>query len=149
MFRKVFAPGNDSGCASAGLWLLRLWVGLTMFLNHGLGKIEKFSSMSSSFADPLGIGHRASLGLAVFAEVVASLLLVFGFATRLAALVLAINVGVAFTLVHKGSLSGAHSGELAFIYLAAFVLLLVAGPGRISLDQKLFGKPKPKAGGKE
>jgi len=95
--------------------------------------------MSSGFADPLGVGHRTSLALAVFAEVVASLLLIVGLTTRFAALVLAINLGVAFVMVHKTSLSGAHSGELAFIYLAGYVLLLIAGAGRMSVDQNLFG----------
>jgi putative oxidoreductase len=139
MFKKLFAPANDSSCTSLGLFVFRLWLGLTLLLNHGIGKLMKFDSMASNFSDPLGVGHRTSLALAVFAEVVASLLLIFGFTTRFAAMVLAINLGVAFTLVHKGALSGQHSGELAFVYLAGGVLVLFAGPGRISLDQKIFG----------
>jgi len=48
---------------------------------------------------------------------------------------------VAFALVHKMALSGASSGELAFIYLAGFLTLLVAGPGQFSADGILFSKP--------
>jgi putative oxidoreductase len=139
MFKKLFAPANDSFCTSLGLFVFRVWIGSAILINHGLGKLEKFGSMSHDFGDPLGVGHRNSLALAVFAEVVASLLLILGLTTRFAALVLAINLGVAFALVHKGSLSGAHSGELAFIYLAGCLLLLIAGGGRISVDQNLFG----------
>ncbi len=139
MFKKLFAPASDSFCTSLALFIFRLWLGSTMLINHGLGKLEKFSSLGSDFADPLGVGHRPSLALVVFAEVVASLLLIVGLTTRFAALVLAINLAVAFVLVHKGSLSGAHSGELAFIYLAGYILLLIAGAGRISVDQNLFG----------
>src|SRR5436305_1601427 len=117
MFKRLFAPASDSFGTSLGLFIFRLWLGSTMLINHGLGKLEKFNSMSSGFADPLGVGHRTSLALVVFAEVVASLLLIVGLTTRFAALVLAINLGVAFAVVHKTSLSGAHSGELAFIYL--------------------------------
>jgi putative oxidoreductase len=139
MLSKLFAPGNDSRSVSLGLLVLRLWLGLTLFLNHGLAKLKGFDSMASSFPDPLKIGHSASLALAIFAEVVAALLLATGALTRFAALVLMIQMGVAFWLVHEHSLSGGHSGELPFIYLAGFVTLFLAGPGKIALDSKFFG----------
>src|SRR6266566_2273052 len=139
MLKKVFAPGIDSFGASLALLTLRLWLGLTMFINHGIGKLKDFSHLSGDFPDPFGIGHGASLALAVFAEVVASLLLVMGLLTRFAALVLAVNMGVAFLVAHKGALSGGHSGELAFIYLAGYIALLLAGAGQMSMDKSLFG----------
>jgi putative oxidoreductase len=75
MFSKLFAPGNDSLLTSMGLLTLRLWLGLTLFLNHGLSKLKGFDSMASSFADPLKIGHKASFTLVVFAEVIAALMI--------------------------------------------------------------------------
>jgi putative oxidoreductase len=119
---------------------LRVWVGLTMLVNHGLDKLGHFSDLAPGFPDPLGIGHGASLALAVFAEFFASLLLIFGVVTRWSALVLAINMGVAFISVHKGALSGPGSGELAFLYLMSYVVLLLAGPGSFSVDKVLFGR---------
>ena len=138
MWARIFAPGNDSFLTSAGLLVLRLWLGLTLLLNHGLGKLKTFDSMASGFADPLHVGHTTSLVLAVFAECVAAALVAAGLITRFAALVLTIQMGVAFFMVHKGALSGSHSGELAFIYLAGFLALLLAGPGQISLDKRIF-----------
>ncbi|HEU0011934.1 MAG TPA: DoxX family protein [Verrucomicrobiae bacterium] len=124
------------------LLALRLWLGLTLLLNHGLGKLLTFGEKASNFPDPLGVGSAVSLGLAVFGEVVCSALLVMGLLGRVAALGLTINMSVAFFLVHKGSLKmGPGSGELAFIYLAGFVALLLAGTGRFSLDRLLFAKP--------
>ena len=143
MLKSIFAPGNDSLPTSFGLLILRLWLGLTMLINHGVGKLTGFSEKASGFPDPFSIGHQGSLALAVFAEVVASLLLVSGFLTRFAALVLAINLATAFLIVHKASLSGKTSGELAFIYLAGFVLLLLAGGGKFSVDKSLFGAKAP------
>jgi putative oxidoreductase len=146
MLKKVFAPGNDSFCTSFGLLVLRLWLGLTMLLNHGMSKFLGFSKMASEFPDPLGIGHAGSLALVVLAEVFASVLLIAGAVTRLAAFILGINMAVAFFIAHKGALSGSHSGELAFIYLAGYVVLLIAGAGRFSADQKSFaGEAKGKA----
>ncbi len=139
MFSRIFAPGRDAFLTSLGLLTLRLWLGLTLLLNHGIDKLKGFGTMSSGFPDPLKIGHSGSLALVVFAEVVASVLIATGLVTRFAALTLSINMAVAFFFIHKRALSGDHSGELAFIYLAGFVCLFLAGPGRISLDERFFG----------
>src|ERR1041384_6588430 len=138
MLKKIFAPGTTSACTSLALLVLRVWLGLTLLLNHGLTKFKGFSQMSSNFPDPLGVGHATSLALVVFAEVVCAALLVVGLLTRFGALVLAVNFIVAFFIAHKGALSGEHSGELAFIYLAGFLALLIGSAGRFSLDQSLF-----------
>ena len=140
MLKKLFAPENNSGPANWGLLVLRLWIGFSMLLNHGVGKLKNFSDAAPNFPDPLGIGHTASLALAVFAEFFASLLVIFGLVTRWSALVLAIDMGVAFICIHKGALSGQGSGELAFMYLMGYVTLLLAGSGSFSVDKALFGK---------
>ena len=138
MLKKIFAPGANPFWTNLALFILRVWLGATILLNHGLAKLTGFSSMSGGFPDPLGIGHTASLALVVFAEVFASALLVAGLVTRFGALVLAINMAVAFLSAHKGALSGEHSGELPFIYLAGFVALMIAGGGALSVDRLLF-----------
>ena len=138
MFKKLFAPGNDSFPTSLGLLALRFWLGATMLINHGTGKLKGFGTMASGFPDPLGIGHTPSYVLVVLAEFFASILLISGLVTRFAALMLSVNMTVAFFVVHKASLTGEHSGELAFIYLAGYAALLLAGAGRISLDKVFF-----------
>lgn len=121
----------------AGLLVLRLGLGLSLFWLHGLGKAMKFSELLQKFPDPLGIGHPASATLAVFAETICALLLALGLFTRFAALNIAVTMAVAFSLVHKFALSGEYSGELAYLYLLASVPLFIAGPGRFSLDAML------------
>jgi putative oxidoreductase len=138
MLKRLLGPSNDPFQTSLALLVLRVWLGLTMLLNHGLAKAKGFSSMASNFADPLGVGNTTSLALVVLAEVVASALLILGLLTRFAALMLAVTMAVAFLIAHKGALSGDRSGELAFIYLAGYVTLLLAGAGRFSLDKSLF-----------
>lgn len=119
------------------LLVLRLWLGLTMLLNHGWDKLVHFNNYVGQFGDPIGIGPTASVALAVLAEVVASALLTLGLWTRFAALLLTANMAVAFFVAHKHALSGEHSGELAFIYLAGFVTLFFAGGGSFALDRNL------------
>ena len=140
MLKKLFAPGNDSTSTSLGLLLLRLWLGLAMFFNHGLDKLANFTDHAAKFPDPLGIGHAPSLALVTFAETAGAALLALGLLTRFAALTLVIDLGVAFVMVHKTALSGQGSGELAFVYLAGYVALLIAGGGKISVDKALFGR---------
>lgn len=131
--RLSFLPVN----VDAGLLLLRLSLGLSMLLIHGMDKVNHFSKYAGQFPDPLHVGHKASLCLAIFAEVGASALVVLGLFTRFAALVLIINLSVAFFMIHKAALTtGPSSGELAFIYLAGFVSLLFAGGGRMAMDGK-------------
>jgi putative oxidoreductase len=126
-----FLSNLDVGCL-----ILRVWLGLTMLINHGLPKAMNFAATSAKFPDPLGIGVTNSLGLAVLAEVVCAALLIVGFFTRLAAVFLVVTMAVAFLIVHKGSLAmGPGSGELSFVYLAGFVSIIFLGAGRYSLDR--------------
>jgi putative oxidoreductase len=116
------------------LLLLRVWFGGLLLLLHGWMKISMYAAMSQRFPDPFGIGSPASLGLSMFAEVICSSLIVVGFFTRFAALVCIIDLATAFVTAHGTSLTGPHSGELPFLYLGVFIALLLAGPGRFSID---------------
>lgn len=119
-----------------GLLVLRLSFGLGLVALHGWGKLGTYAERSQRFADPFGIGSPASLALAIFAEVVCAILITLGLFTRAAALVCVINMSVAFFYAHGGRLTGQGNGELAFAYLTAFLVLLIAGAGRYSLDGK-------------
>ena len=137
--KKIMTLSFLPSSASLGLGVLRVWLGLTMLILHGWPKLTDFSAMAAGFFDPLHIGSRLSLGLSTLAELVCAALVVIGFATRLAALGLVINLAVAFALVHKFALSGAMSGEFAFLYLAGFLAIFLGGPGCCAVDSKSGG----------
>ncbi|MCW5547764.1 MAG: DoxX family protein [Opitutaceae bacterium] len=122
------------------LLILRVWLGLSMLLLHGWGKLVNLINGTSKFPDLLGLGQTPTLILVVFAEVVCAALLVAGIYTRFCALLLAITMGVAYFIAHGAKLSGPGNGELAFIFLAGFVTLVVAGGGRFGFDRKLGAK---------
>jgi putative oxidoreductase len=105
-----------------------------MLINHGWPKFQGFATMAPKFMPVLGSGS-IGLGLAVFAEVVCAGLVVLGLFTRFASLMLAITMGVAFFVVHKAALTGASSGELAFLYMVGFLALAFAGGGKYSADK--------------
>lgn len=131
LLRLSFLPKSND----LALLALRAWLGLTMLLNHGLGKLTSFETTAAEFPALFGLSGKINLGLAVFGEVVCAILLILGLFTRFAALSLTITMGVAFFIVHKAVLTGPGSGELAFVYMAGFVTLLLAGGGRYSIDK--------------
>ncbi len=140
MIKKLFAPGNVSPATSAGLLVLRVFFGFGMLFLHGWEKLTTFSDKASTFPDPLGVGHSTSLVMTLIAEVLAAALLGIGFFSRAAAAILAFEMAVAFTMIHKMEFTGALPGEMAFMYFGAYFTLLIAGPGRFSLDLAFFGK---------
>lgn len=116
------------------LFLLRLWLGGSMLWLHGWGKLMDLFAGKFGFLDPIGIGQTPSFLLTIFAEVICSVLLVLGLATRWAAVVLAFTMGVAFFIVNGAALKG--GGELAWLYFGGYLVLFCAGAGRFSLDKK-------------
>lgn len=106
-------------------------------LTHGWPKLQKVINGNFQFGDPLGIGPEASLILTVFAEVVCSILLILGLATRLAVIPLITTMAVAFFIVHAAD--DFKTKELALIYLSIFLCIFFTGPGKLSLDKALIG----------
>jgi len=118
------------------LLVLRVWFALPLLTLHGWSKLTGFAERSHRFADPYGLGSPASLALVVFGEVFCSVLLVVGLCTRLAATVCGIVMATAFVHAHGMRFTGQGNGELPFIFLGAFVALLLAGGGRYSIDAR-------------
>ena len=113
------------------LLLLRLGFGGFM-LTHGIPKLSKLSD-PSTFPDPLGIGALPSLILCLIGEVLAPILIIIGFKTKWAAIPAAITMLVAAFVVHaKDDLA---TKEHALLYLVAFVVIFLAGPGKLSIDR--------------
>jgi len=123
-----------NGLQDVGLLLLRVSLGFTMLLLHGWSKFQNFESIAPKFLPLFGLPSSLSLGLAIFAEVVCSVLLILGLFTRFAALNLAATMAVAFFIVHKGAFTGPQSGELAFVYLIGTAALIFTGGGKYSAD---------------
>ncbi len=122
------------------LLLARIWFGASMLVLHGWGKLTGFGKLAENFPDLFGIGKTPTAALAVFGEVVCAALLVAGLFTRVAAAGLAVTMGVAFFMAHGGKLTGQGNGELAFLFLGAYVVLFLTGGGKFAVDAKLGGK---------
>lgn len=121
-----------------GLLVLRCTFASMMFLNHGLEKFTNFSTVSSRFPNPIGIGSEWSAGLVVFAELFMSIFIFFGLFTRIACIPPVIAMGVAAFMIHAND--ALERKELALLYFAAYVAIMLLGPGIYSLDKKFRNK---------
>ena len=139
MKKFLFSNPTNHLRASAGLLVLRIVFGLGMALGHGWGKMMSFSDKAGGFPDPLGIGSPLSLGGAVFSEVLCGFLIALGLFTRVASIPLIFTMVVAAFLVHGGDplFGPGPAKEMALLYLSAYAVLLIAGPGKFSIDDKL------------
>lgn len=136
----LFGKAQNNSLLSSALLLLRVAVGILM-MTHGWGKLSNFSAISESFPDPIGVGSQMSSMLAVAAEFFGSILLIFGFLTRLVVIPLAFTMAIAFFVIHAAD--PLQVKELALFYLIIYVFLFMSGPGEYSLDNflsKYIGK---------
>jgi len=117
------------------LLLLRLTFGGLLFLNHGWPKVMSFEQKFHSFPDPLGVGSEISYGLTLFGEVFCPVLIILGLFTRYASIPVVITMFVAIFIIHGADPLA--KKEMAILYLVPFLVLLISGPGKISLDAKL------------
>lgn len=138
ILRKLTDTGTAGWAQSVGLLVIRLGFGSMMLFGHGWMKWMNYSLMSASFPDPVGVGNATSMLLAVFAEVICSLMVIAGLFTRVAVLPLIFTMLIAFFVVHSADPFTVK--ELAMVYLLVYTSLLFTGPGRFSADYYLHRK---------
>ncbi|HLR17316.1 MAG TPA: DoxX family protein [Alcanivoracaceae bacterium] len=115
-----------------GLLILRLTLAVIM-LPHGLDKVlggvGYIESVLAQHNLPTVLAYGVYIG-----EVVAPMMLMVGYYSRIAALLIAGNMVVAIALVHASQILSFGGGfwqiELQALMLAAAVTLALTGPGR-------------------
>lgn len=131
IYKFLFPTKPDSTGASLFLLAMRIFFGL-LLMNHGVQKWSNFQELSLSFPDPLGVGSEASLIMAILGELICSMAFVVGVLYRLAMLPMIFTMGMAFFVIHANDAFAVK--EVAFVYLAVFILMYIAGPGKFSVD---------------
>jgi putative oxidoreductase len=122
-----------------GKLLLRVTVGGLM-LFHGIAKLQHGVGFIEGMLEGKGLPAFLAYG-AYVGEVIAPLLLLVGFQTRIAGAVLAFNMVTAIGLAHANQLFdlNAHGGwaiELAAFFLLGGLCIALLGSGRFALDAR-------------
>lgn len=144
ILKLAFAP-LPTPRASAGLLILRIFLGVGIFL-HGLGKVGHVEGFAGAIGVPVPLAF-----LAVLSETVGGIALALGALTPVWSAMLAGTMG--FAILHHirqgdGFLLGVArvedaayytmGWEFAALYFFGFVAILLTGPGRYALDTLLF-----------
>jgi len=134
-----------------GLLILRLALGI-IFIWHGYPKLTHANGMYSVFVQHGLPGYFVTV--AGVLEVFGGGLIILGFLTRIAALLLAIEMAVAIWKAHSaGGYLAVHNYEFPLVLAAACFALATVGAERVSADYAVYesgagrarlGKPKGK-----
>jgi len=134
--KRLFSTKVSDNAISLALLILRITAG-GLIIPHGYSKLMSFASRSSGFSDPYHIGSSTSMALIIFAEFFCGALVVLGLLTRLACIPLIIGMGTVVFMINHGNLAG--KNETPVLFLGCFIVLLITGPGKASID-RLIGK---------
>ena len=118
---------------------LRSAIGV-IFILHGSGKLNP--GFSGFLTGQLGFPPEMQIPIAL-AEMIPGILLVLGVLTRISASMLAIvMLGAIFYVKKAANLTGEGGFEFDLILLAGALVVITAGPGRISLAHIIKKLPR-------
>ena len=130
---------NQAAMQDFGKLVLRIALGALILL-HGISKLKTglgpIEGMVVSYGLPGFFAYGALVG-----EVLAPLMLLFGFYARIGAVIVAINMLFAFALAHMGQLGqlnaqGGWALELQGMFLFTAIAIALVGPGRYAINQR-------------
>lgn len=122
-----------------GKLILRMTLGILLLL-HGIAKITGGVSGIEKMLE--GIGLPSSLALGVYVgEVLAPILVIIGFYSRVGAALIVVTMVVAVLLAHQADLlllerSGGWALELQGFFLFTALSIMLMGPGRFSINRR-------------
>ena len=122
-----------------GKLLLRVVLGV-LFLLHGIAKIKGGVGPIEGMITGAGLPGFLAYGVYI-GEVLAPLLLIVGFYSRIAAVVIAFNIVVAIALAHAKEIfqlgpQGGWMLELQGMFLFTAIAIALIGPGRFSINRR-------------
>lgn len=125
--------------ADLGRLLLRLGLG-GLILFHGVAKLQGGIDGIAQLVTANGLPAFVAYGVYV-GELVAPVLIIIGWYSRIGSLIVAINMVFALYLAHRADLfklaaSGGYALELQALYLIVAIALALMGPGRYGVDDR-------------
>lgn len=148
--RKIFIAETARSYGNLSRFFIRVFAGV-MFLQFGIRQMANYDFFVKYFPDMFGMGEEATLTVMITIELVFSAMLIFGFLTRLSAVPPMLSMLVAeyyivsnnlvdFGSIPTGEVSLLYSLQLGYVpmlFVGMFVFILLAGPGKVSVDYLL------------
>ncbi len=118
-----------------------------LFMSTGWGKVHSLAKVTAFFSE-LGIPAPAfHAHLVSFVELIGGGLLLVGLFSRLASVPLMISMLVAILTAQRQQVHGLPDlfGLVEWTYFVLLLWVLIAGPGKLSLDHLIFGRSRKAA----
>lgn len=120
---------------------MRLFVGI-MFMQFGIRHLVNFQQMKTDFPTVIGLDSETCLILMICIELICSLFIMIGFLTRLSTIPPIITMVFAeYYIAHDllprtpfYYIDATQPGYLPIMFIGIYLFMLLAGPGKISLD---------------
>jgi putative oxidoreductase len=110
---------------------LRTAIGV-IFISHGIGKFNP--GFLSFLTEQLGLPPELQIPIAL-AETVGGIILIIGVLSRISASILSIvMLGAIFHVKEASNLTGQGGYEIDLLLLSGVLVIIVAGPGRVSVS---------------
>lgn len=130
---------NSSTQQDIGKLILRIALGVLVFL-HGLTKLEGGLDGIFKLVETQGFPAFFAYGV-IIGEIVAPLLIITGFFSRIGGILIVINMLFALYLVHLGDFgrlneTGGWAIELQVMFLTTAAAIALLGPGKYAFNQR-------------
>jgi putative oxidoreductase len=122
-----------------GRLLLRITLGVCILL-HGIAKLQGGIDGIVQGVSALGLPGFVAYGVYI-GELIAPLLLILGFYSRIGAALIAVNMVFAISIAHRADVfklgeQGGWALELQGMYLMTALALALLGPGRFGINDR-------------
>ena len=134
------AKFRDSKLIDITIWGMRTAIGV-IFIAHGTSKFNP--NFVGFLTGPLGLPPEMQIPIAL-AETISGILLIVGILSRTSAgMISVIMMGAIFYVKNADNLTGDRAYELDLMLLASCLVIIVAGPGRVSVAHIAKKIPRP------
>lgn len=139
IFKQIYIRNTGYSYTNMGRLFLRLFTGV-MMIQFGVRQILHFSEEVAIFPSVLGMTPATGMTVLIVLELFCSLMIMFGFCTRLMVLPLFIAMSMAeYYLLSSAAeatylISWTSPGYVPIMFLGIYFFILLVGPGKISVD---------------
>ena len=148
--RKIFIAEAYRTYGNLSRFFIRVFAGI-MFLQFGIRQVANYDFFAQYFPSMFGMSSETTLLCMITIELVFSIFLIFGFLTRLSTIPPMISMIVAeYYIVAKDLMTvsamptnevslmfSLQLGYVPMLFIGMFVYIILAGPGKVSVDYLL------------
>lgn len=140
LIKRMFLYSAGLTFTNMARLFMRLFTGV-MFMQFGIRQIAQFNELALSFPSVFGMGAEVSLLVMILIEIICSTLIILGLFTRFAIIPPMVSMVIAECVLIQELMAQTNvtfqSSQIIFLpimFIGIFLFMMLAGPGKISLD---------------